>query len=220
VTKKSETATLSEPDSRELLRSFSIPCVPDELVGSAEAAVAAATKFGYPVVLKLAGSSLAHKSERGLVRLNIASDEAVATATAELLASAQPEDEAVGVLVSPMVGGIREFIAGCYRDASFGPCVMFGLGGVLTEALADACFRLAPLSIFDAMEMLDDLVATRLLGATRGELPVNRESLAQVLVQLGEIICARDEILSIDINPIRIVAGEPLALDALVETRQ
>ncbi len=69
------------------------------------------------------------------------------------------------------------------------------------------------------MEMLDDLVATRLLGATRGELPVNRESLAQVLVQLGEIICARDEILSIDINPIRIVEGEPLALDALVETR-
>lgn len=219
MTKKSETKTLSEPESRALLRQYEIPCVSDSLVEGPDAAVAAAREFGYPVVLKLSGAGLAHKSERGLVRLGIGDEESVSRACTDLLAAARPEDHANGVLVSPMVEGSREFIAGCYRDSSFGACVMFGLGGVLTEALADISFRLAPLDYYDAMGMMSELTAARLLDETRGEPAVDRKMLAYILEQLGVLICEREEVVSVDINPIRIVDGKPLALDALVEVR-
>ncbi len=145
--------TLSEAESKALLARHGVPVPDEELVASAEEAAAAADRIGYPVVVKLCGRTIAHKTERGLVRLNLRDAGAVADAAEELLAAARPEDGDVAVLVGAMVSGARELIAGFVRDDEFGPCVMLGIGGIFAEALGDVAFRLAPLEPIDA----DDL---------------------------------------------------------------
>jgi succinyl-CoA synthetase beta subunit len=210
--------TLSEADSKALLARHGVP-VPDEaLAASPGESAAAAARIGFPVVAKLCGAGLAHKTERGLVRLNLRDEAAVAEAAAALLAAATPDDGDVGVLVGPMVSGLRELIAGLVRDPQFGPCVMLGVGGVLTEALGDVVFRLVPLTRADAAEMIDDLGTQGLLGALRGEPAVDRERLVDVLVGLAAVAAAEPGIRSIDLNPLIVSAGTPVAVDALVET--
>lgn len=209
--------TLSEAESKELLARHGVPVPDDALVGSAEEAAAAADRIGYPVVAKLCGRTIAHKTERGLVRLNLRDADSVAAAARELLAAAQPDDGDVGVLVGPMVKGNRELIAGVVRDPQFGPCVMLGVGGILAEAVADVAFRVAPLSRADAEDMIDDLTTQRLLGEFRGEPPVDRHRLVDILVGLGETVGDDDSIRSIDINPLIVAGGVPTAVDALVE---
>ena len=210
-------ATLSEADSKVLLARHGVP-VPDEvLAGSAQEAADAAARIGFPVVAKLCAPGLAHKTERGLVRLNLGDEAAVAEAAAHLLAAAVPEDGAVGVLVGPMVSGLRELIAGLVRDPQFGPCVMLGVGGVLTEARGDVVFRLVPLTRADAAEMIEDLADSGLLGALRGEPPVDRDRLVDVLAGLAAVAAAESAVRSIDVNPLIVSAGAPVAVDALVE---
>src|SRR5947207_4234150 len=135
--------TLSEAESKQLVARHGIPVTAEAVVASAEEAVAAAEGIGFPVVVKLWGPAVAHKTERGLVKLGLRDGAAVAAAAAELLAAARPEDGDVGLLVGEMVSGARELIAGFVRDDEFGPCVMLGIGGVLAEALGDVAFRLA-----------------------------------------------------------------------------
>jgi acetyl-CoA synthetase (ADP-forming) len=116
-----------------------------------------------------------------------------------------------------MVHGNRELIAGLVRDEQFGPCVMLGLGGILAEAVADVAFRLAPLEHGDALDLIDDLGAQSLLGEFRGEPAVDREALADTLMALSRI-AADSDIQSVDLNPLIVVEGRPVAVDALVET--
>jgi acetyl-CoA synthetase (ADP-forming) len=166
--------TLSEADSKALLAAFGVPVVEERLVHDPVAAVAAADALGYPVVAKLCGPTIAHKTERGLVRLGLPDAAAVEAAAADLLEAARPEDGRVGVLVGRMLRGNRELIAGLSRDAQFGPTVMLGVGGVLAEAVADVAFRLVPIDEVDAMELIDDLATQPLLGPFRGEPEVDR----------------------------------------------
>jgi acetyl-CoA synthetase (ADP-forming) len=210
--------TLSEADSKALLVAYGVPCAPERLVADADAAVAAAAELGMPVVAKLAGASIAHKSERGLVRLALGSADAVARAATELLAAARPEDGDVRVLVAPMIAGSRELIVGAHRDPLFGACVMVGIGGVLAEAVADVSFRLVPIAAVDAEEMLDDLEAQALLGAVRGEASVDRAAVVEVLLSLSRLLDERDDVASVDVNPMVVDRdGAPIAVDALVE---
>ena len=115
------------------------------------------------------GERIAHKTERGLVRLGLADAAAVERAATELLAAITPDDGAVDLLVAPMIAGSRELIVGLVRDPQFGPTVMLGVGGILAEAVRDVVFRPAPLTVVDAEEMIDGLRTQRLLGAFRGE---------------------------------------------------
>lgn len=187
-------------------------------VATAELAALAATEIGFPVVAKLCGDAIAHKTERGLVRLKLGSAQAVNDAAVDLLAAARPEDGPVSVLVAPMVQGNRELIAGIMRDPQFGASVMLGIGGILAEAIADVVFRPAPLDRVTAHEMIADLATQRLLGEFRGEAAVDREKLVDVLVGLGKLASERSDIASIDINPLIVRAdGVPIAVDALVE---
>jgi acetyl-CoA synthetase (ADP-forming) len=212
------TRTLSEAESTALLASYGVPCVEERLVADAAAATAAAGELGLPVVAKLAGPAIAHKTERGLVRLDLRSPADVATAVDELLAAARPEDGDVQVLVAPMVRGSRELIAGAHRDPQFGPCVMVGLGGVLAEAIADVSVRLVPVTPIDAEEMLGELAGQALLGAVRGEAPVDRIAVAHVIDALARLLEERADVVSIDVNPLLIDhRGAPVAVDALVE---
>jgi acetyl-CoA synthetase (ADP-forming) len=211
------TRTLSEADSALLVARYGIPTPASRRVPTAELAVTAASELGFPVVVKLNGERIAHKSERGLVRVGLRDHAAVERAATELLAVATPEDGAVDLLVARMVTGARELLAGVTRDAHFGPCVVFGVGGVLAEAFGDAVFRLAPLDPFDAHDMLDELRTQGLLGAFRGEPPVDRRLLVEVLLGLSRLACDEPAVNAVDLNPLVVDDGAPIAVDALVE---
>jgi acetyl-CoA synthetase (ADP-forming) len=191
---------------------------PERLAENAAEAVAAAEELGFPVVVKLCGNAIAHKTERGLVRLGLGTPEAVHDAADELLAAAVgPRDVGAQLLVAPMIKGSRELMAGLARDPQFGMTVMLGVGGVLAEAIADVVFRLVPITEVDAQDMIDDLQVQSILGEFRGEAPVDRDRLAHVLVGLSEFAESHPDVVSVDVNPLIIADGIPVAVDALVE---
>lgn len=211
--------TLSEAASKALLAQYGVPCVADRVVATPDAAAVAATALGYPVVVKLSGDGIAHKTERGLVRLGIGDPERVAAAGRQLLAAARPEDGNVSLLVAPMLSSTRELIVGLHDDPQFGRCVMVGIGGVLAEAVADVAFRLVPIDAHDAHEMLDDLAARAILGPVRAEPAVDRDAVVAILLGLSRLGVERPDIHSVDVNPLLVVDGSPIAVDALVELR-
>jgi acetyl-CoA synthetase (ADP-forming) len=209
--------TLSEADSKRRLAPHGVPFPDEHQVTTVDDAVAAAVAIGLPVVLKLGGDAIAHKTERGLVRLGLGDSAAVAEAASSLLAAARPDDGEVHLLVAPMLRGNRELIAGLHRDPQFGMTVMLGVGGILAEAVADVVFRLVPITRLDAAEMVDDLATQKLLGPFRGEPAVDRDALVDVLVGLSAAAEADASIEAADLNPLIVVDGRPVAVDALVE---
>jgi acetyl-CoA synthetase (ADP-forming) len=211
--------TLAEHESLALLREHGIPTVEELVAASPGAAVEAADRLGYPVVVKATGAGLAHKSERGLVRLGLRGADDVEAAATELLAAAPPGAGPGRLVVAPMVTGRREVFAGAHDDPQFGPAVVVGVGGVFAEALADVAWRLAPLERRDAREMIGDLRSVAYLGPFRGEPAVDRDRLAAVLLALSDLITDRAEVAAVDINPLVIVDGAPVGVDALVELR-
>jgi len=210
--------TLSEYDSKRLLAEYGLRSAREALAADPDAAAGAAAEIGFPVALKLCGARIAHKTERGLLRLGLADESSVRAAAVDLLAGARPEDGDVSLLVCEMVAGRRELIAGLVRDPQFGPCVMLGLGGILTEALGDVAFAAAPLSEAEARRLPQRLGASRLLTQPfRGDPPVDADALAALLVGLGRLAEERPEVRSVDVNPLVVRGAEPVAVDALVE---
>jgi acetyl-CoA synthetase (ADP-forming) len=120
------------------------------------------------------------------------------------------------VLVQQMVKGDRELVVGLTRDAQFGPCVMFGIGGIFTEILKDTSFRVAPLTRWDAMDMMEDIRGKKILESFRGKPAVDRELLADILIAVGQIGMDNENVKEIDINPLKLINGKPVAVDALV----
>jgi acetyl-CoA synthetase (ADP-forming) len=217
ATSTTATTTLSETDSKALLASYGVPVAEERLAPDAEAAAGAAVEIGFPVVAKLNGDGIAHKTERGLVRLGLADADAVRRAAAELLELARPDDGPVQVLVAPMIRGSRELIAGLADDPQFGMTVMLGVGGVLAEAIGDVALRMVPITEVDAADMIDDLDTQALLGEFRGEPAIDRAALAAVLLGLSRAAEADPRIRSADLNPLIVADGRPIAVDALVE---
>lgn len=205
---------LSEFESRMLIEDFGIQVVEQEMATDAEAAVAAAKRLGFPVVMKACSSEITHKTDKGLVVIGVATPEGVRDEFAGLVARAGGTVD--GILVQRMARGSREVVAGLVRDVTFGPCVMFGLGGIYTEVLKDVSFRIAPLEMRDALEMMDEIKSSAILGSFRGMPEVDRNALAKILVALGNIGLEMAEVSEIDINPIIIENGVPVAVDALV----
>lgn len=174
--------------------------------------------MGFPVVVKLGGEKIAHKTERGLVRLRLNDEEAVTAAATELLAAATAEDGEVHLLVAPMISGTRELIAGMLVDPQFGPTVMLGIGGVMAEVIADVAFRPAPIDEAGALSMINSLRMQGLLDPFRGEAGVDKAQLVSVLLGLSRVATERADIVSVDINPLIVKSnGELVAVDALVE---
>ncbi|MCU0579910.1 MAG: acetate--CoA ligase family protein [Desulfobacterota bacterium] len=206
-------ASLTEFESKQVLSRYGIPVTREREVFTPEAALQAAEEIGYPVALKGAGAGLLHKTDAGLVHLNLNDAEEVGQAY-----GAVTGDPAVsGVLVQEMISGQRELVAGLTRDPQFGPCAMFGLGGIFTEILQDVVFRVAPLSRWDARQMMEDLRGREILGGLRGMPPVDREALADILIALGRIGLENVAVREIDVNPLIIQRdGRPVAVDALI----
>ncbi|MDJ0875173.1 MAG: acetate--CoA ligase family protein [Desulfobacterales bacterium] len=195
-----ENFALSEYESKQVLRAAGIVLPDETLVTRPQAAADAADRLGYPVVLKAVGPRLLHKSDRGLVQTGLTDRDALVRALEEMRQRGGGDIE--NFLVQPQIAGRREFVAGMYRDDQFGPVVMFGLGGIYTEALADTSCRLAPLSPRDAEAMLDELQAQAFLGALRGEQAVDREDLVAILLGLSQLAVDYPEIAEIDLNPL------------------
>lgn len=207
--------TLTEAEAKEFLKIFGIPVVEEKTAQTVEDAEKAAAKMGYPVVLKGLGANLTHKTEKGLVKLNLTSSKDLQTAAHNIKDRAGIDLE--GFLIQPMLEGKREFVAGLFHDEQFGPVIMFGLGGIFTEALADVVFRLAPVDEADAVEMIEELNAQKLLGDFRGEQAPDRQALIRTLTGLSQIALEAEQIREIDINPLLITAdGTVTAVDALI----
>ena len=210
-----EVRSLSEFESGKLLESYGIPVVATTLAATRQEAVEAAAGTGHPVVLKGCGADLTHKSEAGAVKLNLTTSAEVASAFAAIETAAAGALD--GILVQPQIKGSRELVAGMIRDPQFGPCVMFGLGGIFTEVLEDACFRIAPLQERDALEMMDTIRGSAILGPVRGTAPVDRAALSGTLIALGRIGLENDQIEAIDVNPLLLQEnGAPVAVDAAI----
>ncbi|WP_319409421.1 acetate--CoA ligase family protein [uncultured Desulfosarcina sp.] len=207
--------TLTEAKSKRLLANYGIPVVEETVVQTESDAVGRAASYGFPVVLKALGEKLTHKTDRGLVALDLRSESEVRDAFHRLNAAAGQDWEAC--LVQPMVRGKREFAAGFFRDLQFGPVIMFGLGGIFAEAFKDVVFRMPPLSRIDIRNLVDALVCRKLLFDFRGEAAVDVDQLAQVLNGLSRLAAEHPCIAEVDINPlIAKPDGRIVAVDALI----
>ena len=212
--------TMSEALSKQLLSPFGFPFAVESLVETASEAGDAADAMGYPVVAKLNGDSIAHKTERGLVRLNLADRAAVEQAATQLLAMATSDDGAVQLLVAKMIDGSRELIVGMIHDPSFGSTAMLGIGGIFAEVIQDVVFAPMPINLDAAHRMIKGLKYQAILQDFRGERAVDVDALAHALVSLSAACEKNPEIVSIDINPLIVQRdGTLVAVDALVEIR-
>jgi len=206
--------SLSEYESKLLLAEYGIPVTGEAVVTTPDDAVAEASQIGFPVVLKGSGETISHKTELNLIALDLKSEEEVRQAFNELTGNKKADVKEV--LVQQMIKGDRELMVGLTRDAQFGPCVMFGLGGIFTEILEDVAFRVAPLSDYDALDITGDIKGKKILDAFRGKPEVDRGILADILKAVGQIGLDNEQIKEIDINPLKLVDGKPVAVDALV----
>jgi acetyl-CoA synthetase (ADP-forming) len=205
---------LSEFESKLVLREYGIPVTKEKIVTTEAEAVSFASEIGYPVVLKGSGEGLSHKTELDLVALNLENENSVRKAFQNLTSTA--EADVRELLLQQMVKGDRELMAGLTRDIQYGPIINFGLGGIFTEILNDVSFRVAPLRRWDAMEMMQDIRGKKILDEFRGKPPVDREALADILLAIGQIGRELEQVIEIDINPLKISDGKPVAVDALI----
>ena len=205
---------LSEYESKQLLADYGIPVTREALVGNSESLMEAIKKIGFPVVLKGCSPDIAHKTEKGLIHVDIRNEDEALAAFKAIIAGMNGTENSV--LVQEMIRGKRELVAGLTRDPQFGPCVMFGLGGIFTEILKDISFRVAPLGKDDEQEMMQEIKGHKILGAVRGMEAVDLEMLADILITIGKIGMENEKIGEIDINPLIISGRKPVAVDALI----
>ena len=205
--------SLDEYSAKKLLKEYGIP-IPNEKKAATEFEFTEAVKsIGFPVAVKACDPQTLHKTEKCLVRLNLSSAEEALQAFKEIR---QAAGKNIPMLVSEMITGEREFLAGITRDKNFGPSVVFGLGGILTEALHDTSFRLLPLSLRDAEEMIGEIRSSSLLEDFRGMPKVDINAMAALLQTLGFISILHPEIREIDLNPVIINGAQPVVVDALI----
>jgi acyl-CoA synthetase (NDP forming) len=211
--------SLSEQDSKALLKAYGIALPKEGVATSAAEAVKAAKKIGYPVVMKIVSPDILHKSDLGLVAVGVRDEEDARRTYRRLLATAKkaaPKATIDGVLVAQMVQGV-ETVVGIAQDELFGPVVMFGVGGVFVEVLHDVTFRVPPFTTRDATAMLDELRGAALLHGVRGQPAADRAALVDVLMKMQRLaVDLSGEVAEVDINPL--VAGPKgaVAADALV----
>lgn len=213
--KKNKITTLDEWESKCILREMGIPCVPEMIIENEKDLERGANELGYPLVLKGIGGAIPHKSELGLVKLNLSNISDLKQAYSDLRSKKHLGIERI--ILQKQVKGKREFVAGIFRDKDFGPVVMFGVGGIFTEALEDVCLRLCPLTKEDALDCINGIKAKKLLGDFRGERAVRKEVLLDVLLALCKLATEYEDIYEVDINPLVITCdGDVVAVDALV----
>lgn len=211
---------LFEDDSKSLVAAVGIPVNESLVATTEEEAVQLAERIGYPVVLKVRSTAFSHKSDIGGVRLNLPDSNAVRRAFREIVDSARREDPHAFVTVQRMAEQGIEVIIGATVDPHFGPVVMLGLGGVLTEILDDHCFRLIPIDKSEASAMVRSLRGSRLLLGYRNIPPADLEKLESILIRVSDLMQKHPEISELDLNPVAVYPKGALVLDARVKLRK
>src|SRR2546429_6626132 len=208
--------SLTAPEGKIVCDAYAI-AVPKEVVAnSAEDAAKIAVGMGFPVVLKIVSPEILHKTEAGGVIVGVKSAGEVEKGFATIMSNAKKYDakaNLLGVQVQQMLVSGQEVIIGAVTDPSFGKLVAFGLGGILVEGLKDITFRLAPATHDDALSMLDGIAAAQILKGVRGADPVNRESLAGMIVNVSTLISDFPEIVELDLNPVFATKKDAIAAD-------
>jgi acyl-CoA synthetase (NDP forming) len=213
--RKEGKSTLTENQSKKLLSYYGVPVVTEALFINEDDVATYAQKIGFPVVIKACGTNLTHKTERGLVKINLKSLDEVRNAYGNIEQAAGKDWESC--LIQPMIEGRREFVAGLIRDAQFGPVVMFGLGGIFTEVLSDTTFRIAPFDEKEALRMIGEIASNKLLKDFRGEAAADVGQLVAVLTGLAKLGIEQPDVKEVDINPLIVTPqGKVIAVDALV----
>ena len=204
---------LSEHESKEVLRAYGIPVTREREVHDEREFREALAEIGFPLVIKACGPKVSHKTERGLVHVDIRTQQEAMAAFKDLMSEV---GDSVSVLVQEKIKGSRELMVGLTRDAQFGPCVMFGLGGIFTEILRDIAFRVAPIEKAEALDMMGEIKARKILEAFRGMPAADIDQLGDILIKVGTIGLDHAIIKEIDINPIILSGSRPVAVDALI----
>jgi acyl-CoA synthetase (NDP forming) len=203
----------------EVCQSYGIPVAEWATASSPEEAVEAAERLGYSLALKVLSPHISHKSDVGGIALGIEDEESLRRAWAEMLSRVRaeaPDAPLEGFLLQKMAPGGREVILGGKRDPSFGPVVMFGLGGIYVEVFDDAAFRVAPLTQEDAEEMIAEVRGSRLLRGVRGEKPSDVEAVVDCLLRLSQLLQDFPAIAEVDINPLIVLEKGAVAVDARI----
>jgi len=206
---------LTEFESKELLSQIGLPIPSQKLTKTKEETIAAAEEIGYPVVLKLMAEDVVHKSDTGAVKLNIKSKEEVEQAFNELM-KIQAQSEKLISIQKMASEPITELIIGMTTDAQFGPALMFGIGGILVELLEDVSFRIAPITEYDAKEMIHEIKGFPILDGYRGKPKADIDAIVDALLKISDLVVKNEEIFEMDLNPVFIYDKGISCVDARI----
>ena len=206
---------LTEFESKELLQEIGIHVPGQKLTTSKEETLSAAEDIGFPIVLKLMAEDIVHKSDTGAVKLNLKSKQEVENAYEELMKI--PSQKEKKISVQKMADEpITELIIGMTTDPQFGPALMFGIGGILVELLEDVSFRIAPITEYDAKEMIREIKGFPILDGYRGKPKADLDAIVNTLLTISELVVKHEEINEMDLNPVFIYEKGLICVDARI----
>ncbi|MEI9475682.1 MAG: acetate--CoA ligase family protein [Deltaproteobacteria bacterium] len=217
--RKEKRTVLTEIESKKILREVGIHCTDTRLAATREGAVTLSQEIGYPVVLKISSKDITHKSDAGGVKVNLKDKTDVERAYDEIMTAARkkfPNAVIEGISVQCMAKSGIEVIMGMINDPSFGPVIMFGLGGVFVEVLKDVAFRIVPIEESDAEDMINEIKGKKLLEGYRGQDPADVACLQQMLLKLSDFVNTTPEIEEIDMNPVFSYKDGAVVVDARI----
>jgi acyl-CoA synthetase (NDP forming) len=217
--KKENRSVLTEIEAKQILAEAGINCTDTRLAVDKTQAVAMSEEMGYPVVLKISSVDITHKSDAGGVKVNLQDKAAVEKAYDEIMASCTakfPDADIEGISVQGMAKAGTEVIIGMTKDPSFGPVLMFGLGGIFVEVLKDVAFRIVPLDKNDASDMINEIKGKKLLEGYRGQDPADIPFLEDMLLKLSELVDKTEGIAEIDMNPVFAYKQGAVVVDARI----
>ena len=209
--------SLTEYESKSILRIYGIPTTTGELANNQEEAAIIAERIGFPVVLKVSSPDITHKTEVGGVRIGLNDKDEVRQAFNEIIQSAKKKighADIPGILVENMAPQGVEVIVGMKDDPQFGPVIMFGLGGVLVEILKDVSFRLAPITRREALEMIREVKGYPILLGYKGDRPADLAAISEIIIRVSKMSLEIPELKEVDINPILAYERGAVAVDA------
>ena len=217
--RKEKRTVLTEIESKKILTEIGINCTDTRLAATREGAVTLSKEIGYPVVLKISSRDITHKSDAGGVKVNLKDKAEVERGYDEIMTSAKKKFPAAvieGISVQGMAKSGIEVIMGMIKDPSFGPVIMFGLGGVFVEVLKDVAFRIVPIEKSDAEDMINEIKGKKLLEGYRGQEPADVTSLQQMLLKISDFVNTTPEIEEIDMNPVFSYKDGAVVVDARI----
>jgi acyl-CoA synthetase (NDP forming) len=210
-------------EARRICSLHHIPTPASFVSKSVEDALKAGSQIGFPVTLKIVSPQILHKTDVGGVALNIADESSLKEAYQKMMKEVSKnkhDAEILGVVVEKMMPPSNEVIVGGIKDSQFGPCVMFGMGGIFAEVYEDVSFRVAPIDNIDALNLMNDIKGSKILKGFRGEPAADTEAIVNILLNVSSLMIEHDEINQLDLNPIIVYPDSACAVDSRIVMKQ